>query len=75
MSIKEKKKKVYVKPAITVAEWDFDKAVCDDNIMLLSTCNIHSETGRSDIKINTFRGSIDNWNDYDEVISSNNRGF
>lgn len=35
MSMKEKKK-VYVKPTITVAEWDFNEAVCDDWIMQLS---------------------------------------
>lgn len=37
MSMKEKKK-VYVKPTITVAEWDFNEAVCDDNVMILSRC-------------------------------------
>lgn len=38
MSIKEEKKKVYVKPTITVAEWDFNEAVCNDDIMLISNC-------------------------------------
>ena len=29
MSIKEEKKKVYVKPTITVAEWDFNEDLCE----------------------------------------------
>lgn len=41
----EKEKKKYVKPQIKVTEWDFNEAVCDDGIMLLSKC-AYSEVGR-----------------------------
>ena len=66
MSIKEKKKKVYVKPAITVAEWDFNEAVCDDNIMLLSNCNRLTIEGTRGASATENRnrytgGSVDNW--------------
>ena len=75
MSIKEEKKKVYVKPAITVAEWDFDKAVCDDNIMLLSTCNIHSERGQVEVQMNNFGGDL-TWHDTPTTSrAQNERGF
>ena len=40
----ETKKKKYVKPKLTVAEWDFNEAVCQDNTMVLSVC-IKSEFG------------------------------
>ena len=42
--IMETKKRKYVKPKLTVAEWDFNEAVCQDNTMLLSKCVI-SESG------------------------------
>lgn len=66
-------KKKYVKPEMRVAEWDFNEAVCDNSVMLLSTCNVTSEVGKSEIKINTFRGEID-WEDFNETTQKG-RGF
>ena len=36
--IMETKKKKYVKPKLTVAEWDFNEAVCTDQTMWRSYC-------------------------------------
>lgn len=36
--IMETKKKKYVKPKLTVAEWDFNDAVCEGSVYVQSPC-------------------------------------
>lgn len=63
-------KKKYMKPSIKVVEWDFNEAVCTDGIMTLSVNRcIKSETGRVEVNMNNFNGTL-NWHDYDDVTST-----
>lgn len=36
--IMETKKRKYVKPKLTVAEWDFNEAVCEESVYVQSPC-------------------------------------
>lgn len=65
----ETKKRKYVKPKLTVAEWDFNEAVCQDNTMLLSLC-LKTEQGdvvsrHSNLDDPNWNGSID-WKSFEE---------
>ena len=40
--IMETKKRKYVKPKLTVAEWDFNEAICEQQVTIYSNClNVH----------------------------------
>lgn len=68
MSIKEEKKKVYVKPAITVAEWDFNEAMCQTTIYNCSNCIRVNEGGNKRVRLNVFEGDIE-WKSTDETTN------
>lgn len=67
----EKKKRKYVKPKLTVAEWDFNEAVCQNSVALLSGRCITSEDGRLEPKEYIYGGSLQ-WHDYDTEVGGVN---
>lgn len=70
----EKEKKKYVKPLLRVAEWDFNEAVCDDGIMVISTCLNVRVTGNGGIDAIDNRGeyTTGDENSWSKWPSSNN---
>lgn len=71
--IMETKKKKYVKPKLTVAEWDFNEAICRDDIMLLSIC-MSSEKGAAPVHhVNEDRMDDISWGTYNDPIENSNR--
>lgn len=61
--IMETKKRKYVKPKLTVAEWDFNEAVCDQQVAIYSYCpTIGGDSGtntRKDLLENAYDDNID----------------
>ena len=66
MSMKEKKK-VYVKPTITVAEWDFNEAVCQ-TIYKCSNCIRVNEGGSKRVRLNVWDGDVE-WKSPDDTTN------
>ena len=69
----ETKKRKYVKPKLTVAEWDFNEAVCQDGIMVVSNC-ITSEKGEAtQYHVNADSRDEITWGTYNGPIGNNSR--
>lgn len=67
MSMKEKKK-VYAKPTITVAEWDFNEAVCH-TVYQCSDCIRVVESGSKRVRLNVWGGEVE-WKSPDDIINN-----
>lgn len=67
MSMKEKKK-VYVKPTITVAEWDFNETICQTAIYNCSNCIRVRESGNKQVRLNVFENDIE-WKSPDNTTN------
>lgn len=59
-------KKKYEKPTMKLVEWNFQDPICQSSICLMSAKCITSETGRVNVSMNNFNGSLD-WHDFDET--------
>lgn len=64
----ETKKRKYVKPKLTVAEWDFNEAVCQSQTFCISEC-VTSETGTIHryVNVNESNWNGIHWQDYNET--------
>lgn len=64
--IMETKKKKYVKPKLTVAEWDFNEAVCQQQTITNSYCPFidEEEQRTSSAVIQNFYGTDIEWNHF-----------
>ena len=60
----ETKKRKYVKPKLTVAEWDFNEAVCQQQTRTNSYCPFinEDELRTSSVTIQNFYGTDIEWN-------------
>lgn len=61
-------KKKYVKPKLTVAEWDFNEAVCQSQVFCVSDC-VRSTVGGYDEDIHYMGRGESNWQKWE----TNNR--
>ncbi len=58
-------RKKYVKPTLNLVEWKFQDPICQSVCQMSSKC-ITSETGRVNVSMNNFNGSLD-WHDFNET--------
>lgn len=70
--IMETKKKKYVKPKLTVAEWNFNEAVCEGSVYVQSPCItvIGDENGATHIDHRgTWRDGEITWNNWTDTTN------